>query len=107
MPRASRSCTSLVRASRAGGTVAAWHDAGRRRALPTRVGSRQQRACPPTTLFAWRWGGAGAEFYRGELLPADMHLVPQPEEPPSQDFLQQLREYTAWRLPVERVYKSF
>ena len=36
-----------------------------------------------------------------------MHLVPQPEEPPSQDFLQQLREYTAWRLPVERVYKSF
>ena len=47
------------------------------------------------------------EFYRGELVPDDFHLVPQPEEPPSADFLQQLREYTAWRMPVERAYKSF
>lgn len=39
------------------------------------------------------------DFYRGELHPEES--VPQPQEPPSSDFLAQLREFTeAWRLPV-------
>ena len=41
------------------------------------------------------------EFYAGELLAADRVRVPAPGEPPSADFLEQLREYTAWRMPEE------
>lgn len=41
------------------------------------------------------------QFYHGELAPEDRGLVPQPEEPPSAEFLAQLREYTAWRMQTE------
>ncbi|KAK9814395.1 hypothetical protein WJX72_005174 [[Myrmecia] bisecta] len=48
------------------------------------------------------------EFYIGELRPEDRPLVPC--APPSQDFLQQLRQYTTFRMPVDghvRAFKSF
>ncbi|KAI7845581.1 hypothetical protein COHA_000869 [Chlorella ohadii] len=41
------------------------------------------------------------QFYMGEVAPQDRELVPGPEEPPSAEFLQQLREFTPWRLQVE------
>jgi len=48
------------------------------------------------------------EFYIGELAPEDAGLVPC-EERPSDDFLQQLREYTPFRMPVQapKAFKSF
>lgn len=47
------------------------------------------------------------EFYIGELAPEDAELVPC-EEKPSSDFIQQLREYTPFRMHVEqKVFKSF
>ena len=47
------------------------------------------------------------EFYIGELHPQERSLVPC-NIPPSEDFLQQLREYTSFRMPVaQKVYKSF
>jgi len=47
------------------------------------------------------------EFYIGELDPSDRSLV-SCEVPPSQDFLQQLREYTGFRMEVaQKVFKSF
>jgi hypothetical protein len=43
------------------------------------------------------------EFYIGELLPADRALVPLGgRQPPSQDFLQQLREFTTWRQAMQQ-----
>ena len=42
------------------------------------------------------------QFYQGELLPAERGVVPAPDEPPSADFLQQLREFTSWRMQPER-----
>eukprot|EP00882_Tetradesmus_deserticola_P018555 GHRQ01019930.1.p3 GENE.GHRQ01019930.1~~GHRQ01019930.1.p3 ORF type:complete len:112 (+),score=46.74 GHRQ01019930.1:951-1286(+) len=42
-----------------------------------------------------------AEFYIGELLPADLPDVPLGgKQPPSADFLAQLREYTVFRQPM-------
>ena len=41
------------------------------------------------------------QFYMGEVLPEDRALVPAPAEPPSPEFLQQLREFTSWRLQPE------
>lgn len=38
---------------------------------------------------------------QGEIAPGDRDLVPKPSPPPSADFLQQLREYTQWRLQVK------
>lgn len=35
---------------------------------------------------------------QGEIAPRDRPLVPAPKEPPSKEFLEQLREYTSWRL---------
>jgi hypothetical protein len=46
-------------------------------------------------------------FYLGELRPEDRAQVPQAEPPPSPEFLAQLRDYTAFRLPVATTYKSF
>ena len=47
------------------------------------------------------------EFYIGELSPEDADIVPCQEQP-SEDFKQQLRDYTQFRLHVERkTYKSF
>ena len=47
------------------------------------------------------------EFYIGELEPSDRALVPC-EVPPSEDFLQQLHEYTSFRMPIsQKVFKSF
>lgn len=34
------------------------------------------------------------------MAPEDRALVPGPEEPPSPEFLQQLREFTNWRMQV-------
>jgi len=43
------------------------------------------------------------EFYIGELLPADRAAVPMGgRQPPSQDFLQQLREFTTWRQEMQQ-----
>ena len=39
-------------------------------------------------------------FLQGEVAPEDRALVPGPEEPPSPEFLQQLREFTNWRMQV-------
>lgn len=42
-----------------------------------------------------------AGFYIGELVPEDAPHVPQGgKQPPSADFLVQLREYTAFRQPM-------
>ncbi|KAL4437011.1 hypothetical protein ABPG75_004150 [Micractinium tetrahymenae] len=41
------------------------------------------------------------QFYMGEIASQDRELVPKPSPPPSADFLQQLREYTQWRLQAE------
>lgn len=41
------------------------------------------------------------QFYHGEIAPEDVDLVPAPEEPASPEFLQQLREFTPWRLQPE------
>ena len=41
------------------------------------------------------------QFYHGEVLPEERGLVPAPAEPPSAEFLQQLREFTSWRLQPE------
>lgn len=38
---------------------------------------------------------------QGEIRPADRLLVPAPEEPPSKEFLEQLREFTSWRMQAE------
>ncbi|PSC67239.1 cytochrome b5 [Micractinium conductrix] len=38
------------------------------------------------------------QFYAGEVSPEDLPLVPPPSEPPSAEFLDQLRQYTPWRL---------
>ena len=48
------------------------------------------------------------EFYLGELDPADLESVPCKERP-SADFMQQLRDYTPFRMQVEqpKVFKSF
>lgn len=46
-------------------------------------------------------------FYIGEISTEDRPLVPQPAEPPSADFLTQLREYSAFRLAVKGPHKSF
>lgn len=42
----------------------------------------------------------GPALLQGEIAPGDRELVPKPSPPPSADFLQQLREYTPWRLQV-------
>ena len=42
------------------------------------------------------------QLYHGEVLPEERGLVPAPAEPPSAEFLQQLREFTSWRLQPER-----
>lgn len=43
------------------------------------------------------------EFYIGELLPSDRPSVPLGgHQPPSQDFLQQLREFTTWRQAMQK-----
>lgn len=51
------------------------------------------------------------EFYVGEVVGGDL---PASADPPSEDFMAQLRAYTRWRVPPEelqrpetRVYKSF
>jgi hypothetical protein len=42
-----------------------------------------------------------AEFYIGELVPEELPHVPLGgKQPPSSDFLAQLREYTAFRQPM-------
>lgn len=41
------------------------------------------------------------QFYFGEIAPEDRDLVPAPDEPPSSEFLQQLHDFTPWRLQVE------
>jgi hypothetical protein len=42
------------------------------------------------------------EFYIGELLPSDKASVPLGgSQPPSHDFLQQLREFTTWRQAMQ------
>ena len=43
----------------------------------------------------------------GEVAPQDRALVPQPQPGPSEDFLEQLRLFTPFRLPVSGAYKSF
>lgn len=60
-----------------------------------------------------------AELYVGELAPEDRHLVPPPGSnkvgavgsehlaEPSKDFLEQLKSYTTFRLPVQSSWKSF
>lgn len=52
------------------------------------------------------------EFYVGELDPADRARVPADEEPPSQDFLAQLRAFTGFRSKLDeaalvKAFKSF
>lgn len=53
------------------------------------------------------------EFYRGEVLPGDCVAVPRPPVEPSDDFMRQLREWTAdFRLEEggeggDRAFKSF
>ena len=52
------------------------------------------------------------EFYIGELHADDLELVPREKEIPSDDFMQQLREFaTPFRLrhprPEDAVHKSF
>jgi hypothetical protein len=53
------------------------------------------------------------EFYMGELDPADRGQLPAGTEPPSADFLAQLREYTTFRMPPDarrhkpKAFKSF
>jgi hypothetical protein len=44
-----------------------------------------------------------AEFYVGELVPSERSEVPMGgAQPPSQDFLQQLREFTPWRAAMQQ-----
>jgi hypothetical protein len=56
------------------------------------------------------------EFYCGEICVDDRPRVPAGDEPPSPEFLQQLREHTTFRMPLPsqvvsddavRVFKSF
>lgn len=43
----------------------------------------------------------GPALLQGEIASTDRELVPKPSPPPSTDFLQQLREYTPWRMKVD------
>ena len=48
------------------------------------------------------------EFYIGELHPSDLHRVPPASKgAPSDGFLQQLREFTTWRVSISNEHKSF
>jgi cytochrome b involved in lipid metabolism len=48
------------------------------------------------------------EFYIGELHPSDLQRVPPASKgKPSDGFLQQLREFTTWRVTINNEHKSF
>ena len=48
------------------------------------------------------------EFYIGELHPSDLPNVPRASKgDPSDGFLQQLREFTTWRVKINNEHKSF
>lgn len=47
------------------------------------------------------------EFYMGELDPTERGQVPHGKEPPSQDFLTQLRAFTQFRMKSDELQKSF
>ena len=48
------------------------------------------------------------EFYIGEVADADRDSVPAPPELPSEAFVEQLRQWTTWRItPEDKVHKSF
>ena len=48
------------------------------------------------------------EFYIGEVAGADRDSVPAPPELPSDAFVEQLRQWTTWRItPEDKVHKSF
>lgn len=66
------------------------------------VGQCEQRRLSPRQHVAMV-----QEFYIGELAPEEVPLVPCSERP-SPEFLQQLREFTPWRMAVQsKMYKSF
>ncbi|CAI5742271.1 unnamed protein product [Hyaloperonospora brassicae] len=48
------------------------------------------------------------QFYIGELSEFDIATMPRPREQPSEAFLHELQQYTAWRVkPREQTFKSF
>ncbi|KAG7401988.1 hypothetical protein PHYBOEH_008509 [Phytophthora boehmeriae] len=48
------------------------------------------------------------QFYIGELAAHDLASMPQPAEKPSEAFIQELEQYTTWRVkPQEHTFKSF
>ncbi|CAH0473966.1 unnamed protein product [Peronospora belbahrii] len=48
------------------------------------------------------------QFYIGELSEFDLAEMPRPMQLPSEAFLQELQQYTKWRMkPQEHTYKSF
>ena len=48
------------------------------------------------------------EFYIGEIGAAERHIVPSPPESPSDAFVEQLRQWTTWRVSAQdKVHKSF
>ncbi|POM58888.1 Fumarate reductase Osm1 [Phytophthora palmivora] len=48
------------------------------------------------------------QFYIGELSEFDLASMPQPAEQPSEAFIQELQQYTTWRIkPQEHTFKSF
>ncbi|KAG3206331.1 hypothetical protein PC128_g812 [Phytophthora cactorum] len=48
------------------------------------------------------------QFYIGELSEFDISAMPKPKEQPSEAFIQELQQYTTWRIkPQEHTFKSF
>ncbi|KAJ0393499.1 hypothetical protein ATCC90586_010048 [Pythium insidiosum] len=48
------------------------------------------------------------QFYIGEIYDADLALIPKARETPSAGFVEELNEYTTWRVtPVVPTFKSF
>ncbi|EGZ05987.1 hypothetical protein PHYSODRAFT_320055 [Phytophthora sojae] len=48
------------------------------------------------------------QFYIGELSEFDLAAMPKSREQPSEAFIQELRQYTTWRIkPEEHTFKSF
>ena len=48
------------------------------------------------------------QFYIGELSEFDLAAMPRPTGQPSETFLEELQQYTTWRItPQEHTFKSF
>ncbi|EEY68394.1 uncharacterized protein PITG_04850 [Phytophthora infestans T30-4] len=48
------------------------------------------------------------QFYMGELSEFDIAVMPKSKEQPSEAFIQELQQYTTWRIkPQEHTFKSF